>query len=108
MADSITLCPPPVAVLGSCASVSSLAEVSRRNLFEDGSKIERGLLTERALEAALRSDPVRAGVGGEVPPGACQRYGTAASILLGHVEPHKAALLERAQKVPQRQAVHDQ
>ena len=96
----------------SCLSVdgcsNGLTEFRRRNLFEDGAKLERGLLTECAFEAALRCGPARTGFGDGSLPGLCQRYHTAASILVGYFERHEAALLEGAQKVTQGRAIRDQ
>jgi len=93
-----------VLVIGGCG----LAEFRRRNLFEDCAKLERGLLTECAFEAALCCGPARTGFGHGSLPGLCQRHHPTASILFGHFERHETALLERAQKVPQRRAIHDQ
>jgi hypothetical protein len=57
----------------------------RSHLFEGGAKIERGCITERAFEAALRFGPEWTGLGDKGFPGSRQCYGTAALILLGHV-----------------------
>jgi hypothetical protein len=40
-----------------------LGEIRRRNLFEDGAKLDRRVLTECAFEAALRCSPARTGFG---------------------------------------------
>src|SRR5580704_3892883 len=85
-----------------------LVEIRRRNLFEDGAKLDRRVLTECAFEAALRCSPARTGFGDSSLSCRCQRDDTAAPILLGHVERDEAALLEWAQKMPQRRAIHDQ
>src|SRR5438132_9443027 len=69
-----------------------------RNLFKDGTKLERNLFTECAFKPALRCRPARKSFVDGSLPGPCQRHQTAASIVL----------LERAQKVPQRRAIHDQ
>jgi len=87
---------------------SGLAEFRSRNLFEDGAKLDRRVLTECAFEAAPRCSPARTGFGDSSLSCRCQRDDTAAPILLGHVELDEAALLEWAQKMPQRRAIHDQ
>ena len=75
---------------------NGLVEFCRRNLFEDGTKLERGLFTECAFKAALRCSPARTGLGDSSLSSMCQRDDTAAPILFGYVELDETALLEWA------------
>jgi hypothetical protein len=96
----------------SCLSVdgcsNGLTEFRRRNLFEDGAKLERVLVPECAFELTLRCSPAGTGLGRSSLSGLCQRYDAAASIPFGNFELDQIALFERAEKVPQRRPVHDQ
>ena len=86
----------------------SVTEVGHRNLLQDRAEVEGALLTERAREALLCPRPERTASCDNGPSGGSQCGDTASSILLGNVERHEAALLERAQEVSERRAIHDE
>src|SRR5713101_650646 len=88
--------------------IPSVTEVGHRNSFEGRAEVESAFLTEGAREAALCLCPERTAFRDSGPSGGSQRGDTAASILLGHAEPHEAALLEWTQEVAERRAIHDE
>jgi hypothetical protein len=88
--------------------VRSVTEVGHRDLFKNHAEIDGTFRAEGTREAPLRTLPERTAFRDSGPSGGSQRGDTAAAILLGHVEPHEAALLEWTQEVAERRAIHDE
>jgi len=92
----------------SAVCLRGVTEVGRRNLFENRAEFNGALLAEGAREAPLRPRPERTASCDSGPPVGCQGDDPAASILLGHADPHEPAFLERTQEVAERRAIHDE
>ena len=86
---------------------NGLVEFRRGDLFEDGAKLERGLFTEvrsKRRWAAARAERLWR----QQPSRPVSALWHGCDDRVRTLELHEAALLEWAQKVPQRRAIHDQ